>query len=243
MGLDFSVFLSLESWLALGTLSFLEIILGIDNLLFISLISQKLPDQKQDKARVLGLILALLFRLLMLSLLSWIAHFQEPLFELMGQSFSGRNVVLFCGGVFLLVKTIGEIHEKTTKKPRAQTSRKKMSFGSAVALIVMIDLVFSLDSILTAVGMVSELAIMVSAVVLSMIVMIIFVNRISRFILKHPSIQMLALSFLILIAFILILDGLNQHIDRAYVYFALCFALLVEFLNLRSQKSADTQEI
>lgn len=234
MELDFSVLLSPEGLIALGTLTLLEIILGIDNILFISIISGKLPLEQQPKARVTGLALALIFRIALLMMISWLVHFQEPLFELFDTAYSGRDLILFCGGLFLLVKTVNEIHHKTNPPAEGSPAKAPRSFGGAVTMIILIDMVFSIDSILTAVGMVSQLSIMVTAVVISMAVMLIFVNKISRIIERNPSLQMLALSFLILIAFVLILDGLHQHIERGYVYFALFFSLLVEFLNIRS---------
>lgn len=244
MEFNWEVLLRPESLIALGTLTLLEIILGIDNILFISIISDKLPVEQRPKARVTGLALALIFRLLLLMMISWLVHFTEPLFTLFEIAFSGRDLILLGGGIFLLVKTISEIHHKTdghagknggTSKPR--------SFMSVITMIVLIDMVFSFDSILTAVGMVSEIVIMISAVVISMIVMLVFVNKISKIINDHPSIQMLALSFLILIAFVLILDGLHQHIERGYVYFALFFSLLVEVLNIRSNRKSIKTEI
>ncbi len=238
MELDFSALLSPEGFIALGTLTLLEIILGIDNILFISIISGKLPAHQQSKARVTGLALALLFRIALLMMISWLVHFQEPLFTLADTTYSGRDIILFCGGAFLLVKTINEIHHKTNPTKADSTPKAPRSFGGAVTMIILIDMVFSLDSILTAVGMVSELSIMVTAVVISMAVMLIFVNKISRIIERNPSLQMLALSFLLLIAFVLILDGLHQHIERGYVYFALFFSLLVEFLNIKSRKAS-----
>lgn len=236
--MDFSVFLQAENLIALGTLTVLEIILGVDNILFISIISEKLPKEQQPKARVVGLALALIFRLALLLMISWLVHFTEPLFTLFDQGFSGRDLILFAGGVFLLVKTISEIHHKV-EGPEEETGvkAKPRSFGGVVGMIILIDMVFSFDSILTAVGMVSEISIMVVAVVIAMIVMLVFVNKISRIISNHPSIQMLALSFLILIAFVLILDGLHKHIERGYVYFALFFSLIVEVLNIRSRKN------
>lgn len=235
MSIDFSVLLQPEAVIALGTLTLLEIILGIDNILFIAIISGKLPAHQQPRARVLGLALALIFRILLLMVVSWLVHFQEPLIEVMDTGYSGRDMILFAGGSFLLVKTIGEIHHKTQKPMEGDKPPVKVrSFGGAVSMIILIDMVFSIDSILTAVGMVSELSIMVAAVVISMAVMLVFVNKISRIIERHPSLQMLALSFLLLIAFVLILDGLHQHIERGYVYFALFFSLMVEFFNIRS---------
>jgi predicted tellurium resistance membrane protein TerC len=238
MAWNWEVLLTAEGLIAFGTLAALEIILGIDNILFISIISEKLPAAQQPRARVVGLAMALIFRLLLLMMISWLVHFTEPLFSAFGLDFSGRDLILLAGGVFLLVKTIREIHHKVEGDSalEAGTRVKPRSFASVVGMIILIDMVFSFDSILTAVGMVSEIVIMVSAVVISMIVMLVFVNKISEIINRHPSIQILALSFLILIAFVLILDGLHKHIERGYVYFALFFSLLVEVLNIRSRR-------
>lgn len=242
--MNFEIFAQPETWIALGTLTTLEIVLGIDNILFISIISDKLPEEKRPKARMTGLALALIFRILMLMGISWLVHFDDPLFEAFEIAFSGRDLILFAGGVFLLVKTISEIHNKVEGSPADHGSKgpKVRSFWSVVSMIILIDLVFSFDSILTAVGMIDEILVMVIAVVLAMIVMIVFVNKISRIINNHPSIQMLALSFLILISFVLILDGLHKHIERGYVYFALFFSLMVELLNIRQRNKSKKLE-
>ncbi|HKK39028.1 MAG TPA: TerC family protein [Cryomorphaceae bacterium] len=238
MEFNFEALLAPENLIALATLTVLEIVLGVDNILFISIISEKLPKAEQPKARVVGLALALIFRLALLFMISWLVHFTEPIFTLFDIAFSGRDLILLGGGVFLLVKTISEIHQKVEgDKEKHGPKTKPRTFMSVVGMIILIDMVFSFDSILTAVGMVSELSIMVVAVVLAMIVMLVFVNKISRIINNHPGIQMLALSFLILISFVLILDGLHKHIERGYVYFALFFSLIVEVLNIRSNKN------
>ena len=243
-------FEALTQWdklVALATLVILEIILGVDNLLFISIISEKLPKAQRSKARRMGLALALVFRILLLLVLSWLVHFTDPLFtlnlpsafeDLIDPAFSGRDLILLAGGIFLLVKTISEIHGKVDVKDEDESTEKTKpaGFAGVIGTMVLIDMVFSLDSILTAVGMVKELIIMILAIVVAMVVMLIFVNKISKVINDHPSIQMLALSFLILIAFVLILDGLGKHIERGYVYFALFFSLIVEILNIRSKK-------
>ena len=239
MEFNIEALLQPENLVALGTLTILEIVLGIDNILFISIIAEKLPADQQPKARVTGLALALIFRLALLMMISWLVHFTDPIFTLFEQAFSGRDLILFAGGVFLLVKTISEIHEKVEgdHETKEASSSKPRSFLSVVGMIILIDMIFSFDSILTAVGMVSEISIMVLAVVIAMIVMLVFVNKISQIINNHPGIQMLALSFLILIAFVLILDGLHKHIERGYVYFALFFSLIVEVLNIRSRRN------
>ncbi|MFT6998791.1 MAG: putative tellurium resistance membrane protein TerC [Cryomorphaceae bacterium] len=245
MEFNIAALLAPENLVALGTLTVLEIVLGVDNILFISIISEKLPKEQQPRARVVGLALALIFRLALLFVISWLVHFTEPIFTLFEIDFSGRDLILLGGGFFLLVKTISEIHNKVEGDEEGHGPKAKpRTFLSVIGMIILVDMVFSFDSILTAVGMVDELSIMVAAVVLAMIVMLVFVNKISRIINSHPGIQMLALSFLILISFVLILDGLHQHIERGFVYFALFFSLIVEALNIRSQnnrKKAQTK--
>jgi len=245
MQINWEVLLQPESLVALGTLTVLEIILGIDNILFISIIAEKLPKEQQPKARVVGLALALIFRLALLFMISWLVHFEDELFRLFDHPFSGRDLILLGGGLFLLIKTISEIHNKVegdedeTESGSAKP-KKNRSFMGVVGMIILIDMVFSFDSILTAVGMVDELIIMVVAVVIAMAIMLTFVNAISRVISRHPTVQILALSFLILIAFVLILDGLGKHIERGYVYFALFFSLMVEVLNIRSRRKSKS---
>lgn len=241
MHFDWSALFQPESLIALGTLTLLEIVLGIDNILFISIVSSKLPKEKQPRARVIGLALALIFRLILLSLISLLVQFKEPLFTLMDHSFSGRDLILLAGGIFLLVKTIREIHQKSEGEEDESVKAKSRSFGGVIFMIILVDMVFSFDSILTAVGMVEELSIMIAAVVISMIIMLVFVNKISALIERHPSIQMLALSFLILIAFVLILDGFHVEIERGFVYFALFFSLMVEVLNIRSSRKKKSK--
>lgn len=239
MELHLDVLLRPESLIALGTLTFLEIILGIDNILFISIISERLPEEQRPRARVLGLALALVFRIALLFMITWLVRFENPLFTLFEINFSGKDLIMFGGGTFLLVKTISEIHHKMDE-PEVENegikNTKAKSFMGVIGMIILIDMVFSFDSILTAVGMVSEIIIMVVAVIIAMIIMMVFVNKISRIINTYPSIQMLALSFLILISFVLILDGLHKHIERGYVYFALFFSLMVEILNIRTTR-------
>lgn len=245
MGVHFEVLLRPESLVALGTLTLLEIILGIDNILFISIISDRLPEEQRPRARVLGLAFALIFRVALLFMITWLIHFTNPLFTLFDIGFSVKDLIMLGGGTFLLVKTISEIHHTMNDDDDegGLKNTKTRSFMGVIGMIILIDMVFSFDSILTAVGMVDEIIIMVIAVVLAMIVMMIFVNKISNIINTYPSIQMLALSFLILISFVLILDGLHKHIERGYVYFALFFSLLVEILNIRSKKSKRKKAI
>jgi len=238
MGAHFDVLLRPESLVALGTLTLLEIILGIDNILFISIISERLPEHQRPRARVIGLALALIFRVALLFMITWLIHFTTPIFTLFDIGFSVKDLIMLGGGTFLLVKTISEIHNTMNEEEKAGLKDTKAhSFMGVIGMIILIDLVFSFDSILTAVGMVDEIIIMIVAVVIAMIVMMVFVNKISKIINTYPSIQMLALSFLILSSFVVILDGLHKHIERGYVYFALFFSLLVEILNIRSKKS------
>lgn len=238
MGVHFEVLTRPESLIALGTLTLLEIILGIDNILFISIISERLPEEQRPKARVLGLALALVFRIALLFMITWLVHFENPIFTLFNIGFSIKDLIMLGGGTFLLVKTISEIHHKMEgdENEGGLKKAKVHSFMGVLGMIILIDMVFSFDSILTAVGMVDEIIIMIVAVIIAMIIMMIFVNKISNIINTYPSIQMLALSFLILISFVLILDGLHKHIERGYVYFALFFSLLVEILNIKSTR-------
>lgn len=245
MELHFEVLMRPESLIALGTLTLLEIILGIDNILFISIISERLPEEQRPKARVIGLALALIFRVALLFMITWLVHFENPIFTLFNIGFSVKDLIMLGGGTFLLVKTISEIHHKMQGEDEEGgiKATKAKSFMGVIGMIILIDMVFSFDSILTAVGMVDEIIIMIVAVVIAMIIMMVFVNKISNIINAYPSIQMLALSFLILISFVLILDGLHKHIERGYVYFALFFSLLVEILNIKSTRKKKTKAI
>jgi predicted tellurium resistance membrane protein TerC len=225
-----------QALIALVTLTVLEIVLGIDNVIFISIISQKLPESLQGKARITGLALAMLTRIALLFSLTWIMKLTTPLFAVLGQEISGRDIILISGGLFLLGKSTFEIHEKLEGAEGHSSAKVKPSFKSVIFQIILLDIVFSLDSVITAVGMVNELAIMVSAVVIAVIFMIIFSNPISNFVHKHPTIKMLALSFLLLIGVSLIAEGLDQHISKGYIYFAMAFSVFVEMLNLKMKK-------
>ena len=236
------IFLTPETWIALLTLTFLEIVLGVDNIVFISILSNKLPKDQQEKARNTGLLLALLFRILMLFSISWIIGFTEPLFSVFDYDFSIRNLILFTGGIFLLGKSTIEIHHKL-EAPHDEKGKKKLaSFGEVIFQIVALDVIFSFDSILTAIGLTEQLIIMIIAVTVAILVMIIFAGAISRFIKKHPTLEVLALSFLILIGFMLMIEGFNIHVPKGYIYFAVFFSLGVEFINIRIRKKKDADK-
>lgn len=228
-----------ETYISLLTLTLLEIVLGIDNIIFISIITDRLPKESQKRTRTIGLILALVMRIILLSLITFIIQLKEPLFAIAGLEISVRDVILFLGGTFLLAKSVSEIHGKVEGGHELEVSRKKQSFTQVIMQIILLDIVFSFDSILTAIGLSTQLPIMITAVIISMIVMIYFVEIISRFINKHPTLQVLALSFLILIGFMLILDGFHFEIPKGYIYFALFFSVMVEMINMRLRKKGQ----
>jgi predicted tellurium resistance membrane protein TerC len=234
------IFLHSEAWIALLTLSFLEIILGIDNIIFISILTNKLPAEIRGKARAGGIGLALITRIIMLLGISWIIAMKAPLFSILEHPVSGRDLVLFLGGLFLIGKSTREIHGKVMGEELHHVpSNGRKNFLSIIFQIALLDIVFSFDSILTAIGMTEHLIIMIFAVVISLVVMLVFAGRISSFIEKNPTLQMLALSFLILIGFVLIADSIDQEIPKGYIYFAVFFSLLVEVLNLRMRKKLN----
>jgi predicted tellurium resistance membrane protein TerC len=222
-----------QVWVAFGTLTVLEIVLGIDNIVFISILVAKLPSEQQPLARQVGLGLAMLMRIALLFSISWLTRLTEPLFAVLGHELSGRDLVLLVGGLFLLAKSTMEIHSKLEGEGSHGSARIAPSFAGVLAQIIALDLVFSLDSVITAVGMVDEIAIMVAAVVAAVGVMLVFAASISAFVERHPTVKMLALSFLLLIGMALVADGLGQHISKGYIYFAMGFSVLVEALNLR----------
>jgi len=236
-----------EIWIALATLTLLEVVLGIDNLIFISILSGKLPPAQQSKARRLGLSLALITRILLLCGLAWVVKLDKPFWEPKILSWqlavSGKDLILVLGGLFLLAKSVYEIHEKLEGEDGQVTNRIAPNFTNVIFQILMLDIVFSLDSVITAVGMVKQVPVMVAAVIIAMIVMLIFVNKISAFVDRHPTIKMLALSFLILIGTMLVAEGFHQHINKGYIYFAMVFALGVEILNLRLRVKAAKVEL
>jgi predicted tellurium resistance membrane protein TerC len=229
-----------QAWIALATLLALEIVLGVDNVVFISILAGKLPASQQQRARNLGLGLALITRILLLLSLSWIIKLTAPLFAVLGHEISGRDLILIVGGLFLIGKSTHEMHERLEGAEGAKSARVAPSFGAVIVQILLLDIVFSLDSVITAVGMVDQLVIMVTAVVLALVVMLVFAGAISGFVERHPTVKMLALAFLLLIGTTLIAEGLGQHISKGYIYFAMAFSLFVEALNLRVRgKAAD----
>jgi predicted tellurium resistance membrane protein TerC len=233
---NFAIFAEPATWIAFLTLAVMEIVLGIDNIVFISILTGRLPADQQARARSLGLTMALVSRLGLLFAISWIMRLTRPLFSVMGHSFSGRDLILLVGGLFLMVKATREIFEKLEVESHAEAGAAKASFGSVIFQITLLDIIFSLDSVITAVGMAQELLVMVLAMLTAVLVMLIFAGAVSDFVNKHPSTKILALSFLMLIGFVLMADGFGKHIEKGYIYFAMGFSLLVELINLRIRK-------
>jgi len=229
-----------ETWIAFITLVALELVLGVDNVIFISILAGKLPADQRTRARTTGISLAVVTRILLLLSLSWIISLEEPLFTLplLNVGISGHDLILLAGGLFLLWKSVHEIHDKLEGVEGHASARVTATFWSVIVQIMLLDIVFSLDSVITAVGMVDEIGIMIVAVIVAAIVMIFGAGAISRFVEEHPTIKMLALSFLLLIGFTLIVEGLHQHIPKGYIYFAMGFSVLVELLNLRLRARA-----
>ena len=227
-----------EAWIAFGTLLALEIVLGIDNVVFISILAGKLPVQQQARARYLGLTLALVTRILLLLSISWMVRLTAPLFTVFGNEISGRDLILITGGFFLIGKSTHEIHQRLEGESGHAGARVAPTFTSVIVQILLLDVVFSLDSVITAVGMVNQIEIMVAAVVIAVIVMIAFAGAIGRFVERHPTVKMLALSFLLLIGMTLLAEGFDQHISKGYIYSAMAFSVFVEILNLRAKKVA-----
>ncbi|MDK9704192.1 MAG: TerC family protein [Sulfuritalea sp.] len=230
--------LSPEVWIAFFTLTALELVLGIDNIIFISILVDKLPREKQELARRIGLFLAMFMRIGLLLVLSWIVGLTAPVLTVLGQGISGRDLILISGGLFLIWKSTGEVHQLLEGEEGEVSRRVPSSFAAVIGQIIVIDLVFSLDSIITAVGMVSEVAVMIAAVVASVGLMMVFATAIGRFVSDHPTIKMLALSFLVVIGVVLIADGFGHHVPKAYIYFAMAFSVGVEMLNIRMRKKA-----
>ena len=230
------VLTSPELWIAFLTLTSLELVLGIDNIIFISILVDRLPVQARERARLIGLLFAMFMRIGLLLLLSWIVGATEPLFSVFGQPISPRDIILICGGFFLLWKSTQEIHQLLEGEEGSESSAVKATMSAVILQIIIIDLVFSLDSIITAVGMVDNVAVMIAAVVASVGLMMLFAKHIGRFVSDHPTIKMLALSFLLLVGMALVADGLGHHVPKGYIYFAMAFSLAVEMLNLRLRK-------
>ncbi len=235
-----AAFFTTENLIALVTLTALESVLGIDNIVFISILTGKLHPSKQAKARQIGLALAMIMRILLLLGISWVIRLTEPLFEVFGHPFSGRDLILLGGGLFLIAKATYEIHDKLEGAAHTQKEVKGHgTFGSTIVQILLLDVIFSLDSVITAVGMAQQIATMIAAVVIAVAVMILFAGGVSRFIEKHPTFKMLALSFLLLIGVMLTVEGVGQHINKGYIYFAMAFSLFVEILNVRLRKPTE----
>ena len=232
-----------ESLIALLTLTVLEIVLGIDNIIFISILSGKLPKEQQSKARLTGLGLAMITRILLLFSIVWIMKLTLPLFTVIGQEISGRDLILIGGGLFLIAKSTFEIHDKLEGEEGHKSAKVAKSFGSVITQILLLDIVFSLDSVITAVGMANNIMIMIVAVVIAVGVMMVSAKGISDFVEKHPTVKMLALAFLLLIGVSLIAEGLDQHISKGYIYFAMAFSIFVEMLNLRMKAKTKPVEL
>jgi predicted tellurium resistance membrane protein TerC len=254
MSFDFSVFTSADAWISLITLTLLEIILGVDNIIFISLTANKLDKEQQPKARFYGLLLAMGIRILLLFFLGWVIGLTTPLFHLPLEKFfadaglehphdaagiSGKDLILIMGGFFLLAKSTTEIHGTVRGKEHKTKVKAASAFGAVIVQIALINLVFSFDSILTAVGLTQQILVMMGSVILSMIAMMAFSAPLSKFIEKNPTLQILALSFLIMIGLTLVLEGFDVHINKAFVYVSVAFSLFVEFLNIRFRKNED----
>jgi len=222
-----------EIWIALATLTVLEVVLGIDNIIFISILAGKLPAAQQPRARTVGLAAAMVMRILLLLAIAWVIRLTAPLFSVFGQGFSGRDLILLGGGLFLLAKSTFEIHDKLEGEPGHAAKKVASSFLGVIVQIMLLDIVFSLDSVITAVGMVEQVGVMVAAVVIAVGVMMLAAGPISRFVDGHPTVKILALSFLLLIGMSLVAESFGQHIPKGYIYFAMGFSVFVEALNLR----------
>jgi predicted tellurium resistance membrane protein TerC len=230
-----------EIWIALATLTALELVLGIDNIIFISILAARLPPQQRDKARKVGILLAAVTRLGLLMVIAWIVGLTAPLFSLFGQAFSWRDLILIGGGLFLIGKATHEIHQKLegAKQHATTGGAATASFGSTIAQIMVLDIVFSLDSIITAVGMVEQRWVMVTAILASIVFMLLFARPIGEFVERHPTVKVLALSFLIMIGLVLVADGFGQHIPKGYIYAAMAFSVFVEMINLWIRRRAE----
>ena len=228
--------LSPEAWIAFATLTALELVLGIDNIIFISILVDRLPAQQREIARKLGLAMAMFMRIGLLLVLAWIIGLVAPLFTILGQAISGRDLILIAGGLFLVWKSTTEIHHAIEGAETTTQTKTSAVFSSVILQIMVVDLVFSLDSIITAVGMVDDVRIMISAVVASVALMMVFAKPIGQFVSEHPTVKMLALSFLVVVGMVLVAEGFDHHVPKGYVYFAMAFSLTVELLNIRLRK-------
>jgi predicted tellurium resistance membrane protein TerC len=223
-----------QIWIAFLTLTVLELVLGIDNIVFISILAGKLPQRQQARARTVGLGLAMILRIALLFSISWIIRLTAPLFTVLGEEISGRDLILLAGGLFLLAKSTYEIHERLEgEEGRSPASNRKISFTSVIIQILLLDIVFSLDSVITAVGMTDQLGVMIAAVIVAVLGMMVFAGPIAEFVERHPTVKVLALSFLLLIGVSLIAEGLDRHIPKGYIYFAMAFSVFVEMINLK----------
>ena len=222
-----------QAWVALATLTALEIVLGIDNVIFISILAGKLPADQQAKARRVGLAAAMIMRILLLLAISWIVRLTEPLFTVLGQEISGRDLILLGGGLFLIAKATHEMHDRLEGEEGEKSARVAKNFGSVIFQIMLLDIVFSLDSVITAVGMADDIGVMIVAVIAAVGVMLLAAGAISAFVSRHPTVKMLALAFLLLIGVALLGEAFDRHIPKGYIYFAMAFSLFVEIMNLR----------
>jgi predicted tellurium resistance membrane protein TerC len=227
-----------QTWIAFATLTLLELVLGIDNIIFISILVDKLPKEKREFARRIGLFMAMFMRIALLLVLAWIVGLVAPLFNVFGKDISGRDLILILGGLFLIWKSTTEIHQSMEGEEEHASNAVKATFASVILQIMLIDLVFSLDSIITAVGMVDDVRVMIAAVIASVALMMVFAGPIGRFVSDHPTIKMLALSFLVVVGVVLVAEGFDHHVPKGYVYFAMAFSLGVEVLNIRMRKRA-----
>ena len=225
-----------QAWIAFVTLLTLEVVLGIDNVIFISILASKLPAAQQAKARIVGLGLAMFMRILLLLSISWVIGLTAPLFTVLSQEISGRDIILIAGGLFLIAKSTHEIHQKLEGEEGHSSARVAPTFASVIVQILLLDAVFSLDSVITAVGLVPEIGIMVAAIVAAVVFMMVFAGPVSAFVERHPTVKMLALSFLLLIGVTLIVEGFDGHVPKGYVYFAMAFSMFVELLNMKTRK-------
>ena len=227
-----------QAWIALATLTALELVLGIDNIIFIAILVDRLPLHQRERARRLGLFMAMFMRIALLMVLAWIIGLVTPLFSVYGRDISGRGLILILGGAFLIWKSTGEIHQSLEGAEEHRASGGKAAFAAVIGQIMIVDLVFSLDSIITAVGMVDDVRIMIAAVVCSVALMMVFAGPIGRFVSDHPTIKMLALAFLVVVGIVLVAEGMGHHVPKGYIYFGMAFSLGVEMLNIRMRRKA-----